>query len=369
MTRFPNSVSRRAALMGVAGTAFMAAAPAFAAKKDKAPSSITIGSTADGLAHADSLLTRYGKLAIPAGGRVLPFFQVELVEEAGERVEDRKYHANATADSTFQVAGIPQAEVQAAVDRLYLQYIEGLKAAGYVVLTQADAEASEHWRQLKPGLKASPFAAETGKRGKSTFYGPGSEGIYMAAGDLRMAGGNILTGFANVGSAMEQGTSEYYVPTELQAAMLGIELAVGFVDIKGEGGGKYSNIFGDGAVNIKGNAAMTVIPERSRLWFIQYPGSDKGRQELVLSKTVLPAVNPITGTTDVTSKGQKLGDAAGTVIGMFTGTGGAYSTKTYRIDIDAAAFPTALEGSLGGVSAAMVQRLTGLPSAPAGGKR
>ncbi|ESQ77365.1 hypothetical protein [Asticcacaulis sp. YBE204] len=363
------SISRRAALTGLAGTFALAGASPVWAAKDKKPSALTVSSAAEGEANAATLLTRYGKLALPAGGRVLPFFQVELVEQDGTRVEDRKYHANATADSTFKVEGIDDALVQAAVDRLYAQYIDGLKAAGYVIVTDAEADKSEAWGKLKGGLKPSPLVADTGKRGKSTFYGPSGRGIYIAAGDIRFSGQGAFAAFAGVGNAMAQATQEFHLPTQLQAGVLGIELAVGFVNIKGEGGGKYSNIFGDGAVNIKGDAVMQVIPERSRLWFMSYPGADSGRQELVLSKVVLPGTNPILEFKDVTSKKAKIGDAAGMMIGMATGTGGSYSTKTYQITLDKEGFPKAMEGSLSGVTAAMLKRLQGLPSEPAGGKR
>jgi len=359
-------LDRRSLLTGLAAAGAISALPAIA--KDKAPAQVTLSSRDDGAAQADTLVTRYGNLAVPAGGRVLPFFQVELVTESGKRVEDRKYHANATASSTFQVDGIDRTAVQSAVDRLHAAYLADLTAAGFVLISDEEAEASEAWRKLKGGLRASPAEADTSDGGHSIFFGPSGKGIYMAAGDQRLMGKGFA-GLAGFGGVMDQATSEYYLPTQLQGAMVGLELAVGFVDIATSGGGKYSNIFGTGEASVKGKAMMQVIPERSRLWFLHYPKSDKGRQELVLGKTVLPASNPVKGTSDVTTKGQKLGDAAGTAIGLLTGTGGSYSSKTFRIDLDQAAFPVALESSLGGVSAAMVKRLAGLPSAPAGKSR
>lgn len=359
------SLSRRGLLTSVVSIGAASALPAFA--KEKAPAQATVSTRDDGLAQADTLLTRYGNLAMPAGGRVLPFFQVELVTESGKRVEDRKYHANATASSTFLVDGIDQSAVQAAVDRLYASYIADLTAAGYAVITPEDADTSEAWRKLKPGIRPSPLDTET-YDGRSLFFGPSGTGIYFAAGDPRMAAKG-LAGFTSFGGVMDQATSEYYLPTQLQAGIVGLELAVGFIEVKTSGGGKYSNIFGTGEASVKGKAVMQVIPERSRLWFLQYPHSDKGRQELLLQKTVVPGADPVRSTSDVTTKGQKLGDAAGMALGMLTGAGGSYSTKTFQINLDEAAFPTALEGTLGGLSAAMVKRLAGLPSAPAGKKR
>lgn len=359
------AIHRRALLAGAISTGAAMSLPAFA--KDKAPPQVTISSRDEGVAQADTLVTRYGNLAVPAGGRVLPLFQVELITESGKRVEDRKYHANATASSTFKVAGIDHVAVQAAVDRLHAAYLADLSAAGYVLVSEDEAANSEAWRKLQTGRKSSPYDAET-HDGQSLFFGPSDRDIYFAAGDLRLAGKG-LGGLATFGSAMEQGTSEYYLPTQLQAAVVGMELAVGFVDISTSGGGKYSNIFGTGEASVKGKTVMQVIPERSRLWFLHYPKSDKGRQELVLDTKVVPSANPVSGTSDITSKGQKMSDVAGTAIGMLTGTGGAYSTKTFQVNLDEAAFPGALESTLGGISAAMVKRLAALPSAPAGKKR
>ncbi|MDC7682274.1 hypothetical protein PQU92_03245 [Asticcacaulis sp. BYS171W] len=364
-----SSISRRATLTGIAGTLALAAgSPAWAAK-DKKAAVTTLSTVAEGEAKAATLFTRYGKASIAAGSRVLPVFQVELLEEDGAHEEDRKYHANATADSTFKVAGIDQAAVQAAVDTLYKQYIDALTAAGFVIVTDAEVGQAEAWRKLSANMKPTPMVADTGKRGKSTFYGPSGKGVYIAADDIRFSGKGGFAAFAQVGDAMGRATQEYALPTQLKAGVVGIELAVGFVQIKGEGGGKYSNIFGDGVVNIKGDAAMQVIPERSRLWFMPFPQVDGTKQQLVLNTTVLPAENPVLAFKDVTSKKAKLGDAAGMMIGFATGTGGSYSTKTYEITLDPVVLPKAMEQTLGGLTAGLVKRFTALPSEPGGKNR
>lgn len=361
-------MSRRAALTALAGTAVMAgAAPAFAAKKEKTPAAITLGSKAEGAAQADALLARWGKNSLAPGTRILPpMFSVELIEQAGEVVEDRSYRAGALANSTFKVEGISPEAIQAGVDRLYAEFVEGLKAAGFVIMTDAEADASEGWQKLKPSLKPSPWNTKTSGKGVSTFYGPTGKGIYIASQDTRFSGLGAALGFGNT---MSRAFAEQSIPPQVSGALMGVELAVGFVDIATEGGGKYSNIFGSGSVSIEGKALMTVIPHRTKLWFFPNPVPSQGRQELALDRTVVPATNPITAFKDVTSKGEKMGDAAGMVIGMLAGGGKTYSTKTYQITVDPQVFPVSLEATLSAVTSAMTKRLIDLPSAPAGNKR
>ncbi|EGF89329.1 tat twin-arginine translocation pathway signal sequence domain protein [Asticcacaulis biprosthecium C19] len=367
MTQSIQNLSRRAALTGLAGTAAFVAAPAFAAKKDKAPPSVTIGSAADGLANADALLARYGKFALPEGGRIAPpFFSVELVEQAGKVVEDRSYRSGAVADSTFVVEGVNSQAVQAAVDRLYTDFLAGLTASGYVLVPDAEVEASAGWQKLKPSFQPSPWQTKTSGKGKSTFYGPTGKGIYVSSQDTRFSGVSVALGF---GDTMGRAFAEQAIPAQISGALMGVELAVGFVDISSEGGGKYSNLFGSGSVSIDGKAVMTIIPSRTKLWFMPNPVPSQGRQELYLDRVVVPATTPITAFKDVTSRGEKLGDVAGTMIGMLAGGGKSYSTKTFQVTLDPEAFPATLETTLAGVTGAMQKRLAELPSAPAGNKR
>lgn len=360
------SIPRRSFIVGAAGLVAIAGT-SNAIAKQKA-NIVTVSSRADGLSQSGALFTRYGKLAIPAGGRVMPLFQVELITKSGKRVVDRKYHANATATSTFQVEGIDAVAVQRVVDTLYQTFISDLTAAGYQIVSPAEAEASEAWRKLKASVKPSPFTSETGDDGSSIFFGPSEAGVYVGAGDERLMDSGIA-GIASFGNVASQASSEFYATKELQAALLSLELSVAFVDISTSGGGKFSNIFGTGEASVKGKALMQIVPDRSRLWFHQYPGADKGKQELALEAVVHPASNPVTDTRDITSRASKLGDAAGTALGILTGTGGSYSTKTFEVTVDPQALSTALDASLSGISAAAVKELTELPSAAPGKKR
>jgi hypothetical protein len=319
------------------------------------PSAVAISSREDGLAQAAGLFARVGsgRNSLPSGTRIIsPYFTLEIVEEIGKQVRERQYRAGAVATSKFTVDGLDDGAVQSAVDRLYPQILSDLAAAGYPVVTRDEAKTNVEYAKMVAAEKPPMWQANTAGGGKSKFFAPAGFGPYLTPGDER------LGAFSAFGMSASQVMGQAMAPKSLNAAVMGIEVSVRFVNIATEGGGQYSNLFGNGIASVRGKAVMALIPERTKIWFFS-PLVPSGQIQTIfaLNRPVGPANNPITAFDDITSNASRASDIAGSLIGALAGGGPSYQTRAYRISLDREVFPVALEGCLAGVSAAMISQV------------
>jgi hypothetical protein len=344
----------RRLFLGAAASAAVAspAAAQLFGRGPSGPSAVAISSREDGLAQAGSIFTRTGRAVIAPGAKVIaPFLTLEIVEEVGKTVRERQYRAGAVASSKFTVDGLDDDAIQSVVDRLYPQILASLTTAGYQIVTRDEARNNAEYGKLIAAEKPAMWQSNTAGGGKSKFFAPAGMGPYFTPGDERFGT------FSAFGMSLGQIMAQQYVPDQLAATLMGIEMGVRFVNVATEGGGQYSNLFGTGIASVRGKAVMSLDPARTKVWFIPNPAPRDGRSTLALNKPVGPANNPITAFEDITSNASKAQDIAAGLIGALAGGGPSYQTRAYRIALDREVFPLALEGCMAGVSAAMISQV------------
>jgi hypothetical protein len=317
------------------------------------PAAIAIGSREDGLAKATGLFNRTARSVVPAGSKVIaPFFTVEIVEELGRTVASRGVGGGNQATSKFTIEGLDDAAIQSAVDRLYPQILTNLTSAGYTIITREEARANAEFAKLLAIEKPPMWQSNTAGGGKSKFFAPTGMGPYFTPGDARFGT------FSAFGISTSHVMAEVNSPVQLSAILMGIELGVRFVDVQTSGGGQYDALFGSNAVSIRGGrAAMTLDPDRTRIWF-KLPLIRDERNFLSINRPVGPTLNPVIGSEDITSNKSKATDIAASLISGLGGAGRSYQTRNYRITLNPQAFPLALESLGVGLTAAMISQVS-----------
>lgn len=289
---------------------------------------------------------------------VIPYFQLEVQSQGGKSESSKAFMSSMrnNASISYNIVGLEPAALQSLTDRLYAATIAAFRARGIEVLDRGDARArSKNYAKLEASLEAGPKEFKPEGGGRSVIYGPSGLGMYFAGienadatGGMGMFGGfaAMAKGFSGMGAAV----AEAMVPTELDAALVGIRLKIVFVETK--------SWKSNGWVEVSGKTAVSVMPLDSQLW-IMAPKSQanaNGRVQFQLTSAIVPPVNPIVSTEDTTSTGKKVDTAIGNLIGGLSGTS-SYEVKDFTVTVDPATFDKVMTDTLSGTQRILIERL------------
>jgi hypothetical protein len=172
-------------------------------------------------------------------------FSVESVQKTGKGVRMQSADGGSVSQSvTYLLAGVPQEQMQAVLDRAYDDFVAELKSIGLEVVPVADVLATQAHRKLAPTAAGGPKRVEQGEgvieiynaRGLATVSS--SRWIYMntIAGGGSSAGGQIggLLSLArtagNIGSMVGDGAASSEIASELGVAAIAVQLPLEFVE-------------------------------------------------------------------------------------------------------------------------------------------
>jgi hypothetical protein len=363
--------NRRQALLGFAAITGSAAAggPAhaqFGRGGGRGPGLVRLTTPDAALAETATLTTVTGKSKPPAGARILrPFLSVQVIPDESAEVSDRMgRNRNAGVDmrTSFTVAGLDDAGIQTAVDGLYTAVLKRVADQGFQIVPDAELLAHERARRLYRGGQASGWRTNLAGGGSATFFAPAGDTLALHP-SVDYGFGALRQGFS--GGNWDVAMDRFYATRDLQAGLIGIHLAVRFVDVQTWGGGQYSHLFGEGSGSIRSRAQVAFSPGRSQLYaYPKDPVSDWMTVALA-PMAALPGES-VTAFEDVTSNATKADALLGTALSALAGGSRSYSRKDYKITVDAARFSQGLGEGGDALAAAFLARMAQGPASRRG---
>ena len=281
---------------------------------------------------------------------VIPYFQVQFV--TGSEVSSNRSWASLSQNYTLE--GLSPAVMQAITDDLYDKFVASLGAKGLAVMPIDKARAaSPNLVKLLSKAQPAPFTGKTSDGTYSTILTARGLPIYFHISDPQRGS------MANIGSRAYW--DQPAAAKELDAALLGVRIAVNFVeqqssDKRGLLGMRSST------AKVQSQVMMTIEPISTHIWI-----AGPTRQASIIGQPVEPTryylasplVVPseaVTSVRDTTTAGQKRGDAAGMVVGALLGNFQKNSTKSFVVTVDPDRFRSDIGGAMSLVDTALADQ-------------
>ncbi len=277
---------------------------------------------------------------------VIPYFQVQFVTES-KKSSNRAW---ASLSQSYALQGLSPADMQAIADSLYDDFVGTLAARGVTVIPlDAAKAASPNLAKLLAKAQPAPFEGKTGDGTTSTFVTPKGLPIYFHISDPERGS------MANIGSRAYW--DQPAAAKELGAALLGVRIAVNFVEQKSSDKRGLLGIRSSTA-KVQSQVTMSVEPISTHLW-IAGPTRQAGivgqpvepTRYILASPVVVPG-DSVLSVDDTTTRGQKRSDAIGNIAGALFG-GGGNKTRSYVVTVDPARFRADVGGAMRAVDTAL----------------
>jgi hypothetical protein len=180
----------------------------------------------------------------------IPVFTVETVVKTGAGIRQESSSGSVTQEVTYILEGVPQKEMQAAVDKLYDDLVADLKTAGIEVVPQEQIKETAAYKAA--ALTAVSPALHTGSGAEVMVYA--AKGVALGLSNSRfmfMRGasgggggglggtiGNVMAAASVIGSLTSQvGDAKVAgaIAEELGVPTLTVQVPLEFVEQKGKG--------------------------------------------------------------------------------------------------------------------------------------
>jgi hypothetical protein len=177
----------------------------------------------------------------------IPVFTVETVVKTGAGIRQESSSGSVTQEVTYILEGVPQKEMQAAVDKLYDDLVADLKTAGIEVVPQEQIKATAAYKAaaltaVSPALHSGSGAEVMVYSAKGVALGlSNSRYMFMrgaAGGGLGGTIGNVMAAASVIGSITSQvGDAKVAgaIAEELGVPTLTVQVPLEFVEQKGKG--------------------------------------------------------------------------------------------------------------------------------------
>jgi hypothetical protein len=252
-----------------------------------------------------------------------------------------------SASSNFvqtTLAGLTEADFQAAADAAYAATIAGLTAQGFEVLDNAPLVAMLKSKNL---IKANgaEYNFQEGNRqsSKAALVGASVYGGFVPMPNWTPAGGGLagLSMMGNVTTAIEVDTLVKQHASEAGASILGLFLGVSPVRIEASFGSDWRvpDAFGRGGQTRTGTltteTGLSSHPLVTRMAVYPAGGGSAGEVSLENEIGIQGGVGTLADTTSGAVKGAQ---ALGNVLSLFGGSGRSDSSTNYTLNADPAAY-------------------------------
>lgn len=268
-----------------------------------------------------------------------PSFQVEFEIESNESASSvaRQVGSNGGAEASvhtkYFLKGVDDAVCQKITDDLYAAVVAQLQGAGFEVVGLDAVQGAASFAKLP--LKPTPYHIDKSKH-DSVFCTPQATQTYFRPGDQRLAWGGISF------SALDWNGTFKALGQELDAALVEARFVVTFCDLEGSKQGFWASYGNTATASVKSTLALTFLPGETRFW-VHTPASKGGAFKanpfvaMTLKHPVM-AGKQLFEVKDITTTGQKLGDAAVTALGVVSSLSGGRSmssrTKQYEAHVE-----------------------------------
>jgi hypothetical protein len=246
------------------------------------------------------------------------------------------------------LAGLTDADFQAATDAAYADFERQMQAAGYTVADRAAVLAAVTKGGAKPEANGSEHDLILGRNAKAEarlFAPSGWGGPLIAREYLGMLGAG---GFRGVSSALNLSLKGQEFAKTSGQAVVNVFYVVDFAQAETYGGA-FRNV---SAVNVK--AGLATIPEASK--FVVY--APRGQVGTATLRQPIAVGGAFGEFADAQSGGEKALNAAANVIGFLGGIG-TNSSKKYTMTADPAAWRGGLAELMGATNAQFIAAMNG----------
>ena len=229
----------------------------------------------------------------------------------------------AHVNSNIKLLGLDNATFQAITDQAYTNFVNGLTSLGVEVRPYADYMALPQYGDMKSYLKTSPLEIEGGmfSSGQPSFlFAPTGMPVCLFGDEAAVNSGALMS--SGMGRSAPH-SLEPQLAKESGVAAVHVYLVVDFCQMETKGG-----VFSyTASVDAKPQISIAKI---SRCLFVFGGGMMGGLEYVKLKNNAFGKDEYVTQLNDVTTTGQKVGDAAGDLIGILGGHGDTYKTRSYE---------------------------------------
>ena len=300
---------------------------------------------------AAGLLKRIGRDDASGARRiVIPFFQVQFVT-GSKKSSNREW---ASLSQSYALDGLSPADMQAIADDLFDRFAATLAARGMTVVPIEEAKAaSPNLVKLLAKAQPAPFTGKTSDGTYSTIATARGLPIYFHISDPER--GSI----ANIGSRAYW--DQPAAAKELNAALVGVRIAVNFVEQKSSDKRGLLGVRSSTA-RVQSQVTMTVEPVSTHLWIAgptrqaSIVGQPVEPTRYYLTSPLVAPSDSVVSVEDATTARQRGGDRAAMIVGALLGGFQKSSTKAYVVTVDPVRFRTDVGGPMAAVDVAMADQ-------------
>jgi len=240
----------------------------------------------------------------------------------------------AHVNSDIKLTGHDNETFQAITDQAYTNFIKGLTTLGVEVQPYSEYMALPQYADMKSYLKTSPLEVSGGMFSggqPSILFAPTGMPVSLFGDETAVSTGALMS--SGMGRSAPH-SLEPQIAKESGVAAVHVYLVVDFCQMESKGG-----VFSyTASVDAKPQISIAKI---SRCLFVFGGGMTGGLEYVKMKNNAFGKDSYVTEFNDVTTTGQKLGDAAGDLIGILDGKGGTYKTRSYVAVADAPQYQAA----------------------------
>ena len=271
---------------------------------------------------------------------VITAFNVQFITKKNASAHaGRETEGAAHVNSNIKLTGLDQSIFQTITDQAYTNFVKSLQTLGVEIMPYSEYTTRPEYADMKSYMKASPLEVSGGifSGQPSQIFAPQGMPIPLYGDEVAVGSGSLMS--AGMGRSTPIGLEPQIAKTTGVAAVH-VYLVVDFCQLD-VSGGTFSF-----SANVKSKPQIS-LAKVSRLSFFFGNSMSGGREYVKLKNDAFGTDNYVTELKDVTTTGQKAGDAAANVIGILGilgilggtgGTGGTYKTRSLEAVADPALY-------------------------------
>lgn len=254
---------------------------------------------------------------------VVTAFNVQFItkKDAGTHA-GRETEGAAHVNSHIKLTGLDTATFQTITDQAYTNFVKGLQSLGLEVMPYSEYAALPGYADMKSHFKTSPMEVSGGMFSgePSQLFAPQGMPVILFGDELALGQGTLMT--AGIGQNAPL-TKEAVMAKETGVASVHVYLVVDFCQMEANGG-TYSF---SAKVDTKPQISISKVSRCS--FFFDNSMYNGGREFVKMKNNAFGTNNYVSEFNNVTTGGQKAGDVAANVIGVFSG-GSTYKNTYYE---------------------------------------
>lgn len=266
---------------------------------------------------------------------VITAFNVQFITKkdggshAGNAGEGAAY-----VNSHIKLLGLTNETFQAITDQVYTNFTKGLQSLGLEVMPYTEYAAQPEYADMKSHFKTSPMEVSGGMFSgePSELFSPTGMPVVLFGDEMALSKGNSTTAYIGMSAPF---TKEAVIAKETGVAAVHVYLVVDFCQMEANGG----TFSFSAKVTTKPQISISKVSRCS--FFFDDSMYNGGREFVKMKNNAFGADEYVSDFTDVTTTGEKTGDAVVNVIGILGGTGNTYKNTYYEATANPALYQAA----------------------------